>query len=84
MLHHREEGGGGELWARVSGRWEELKPAYTWDPPHPHLCWLSKGPLGPGHRLGKGHRTCKGVEFLDPANSGAYVTVSFVLQGTVV
>lgn len=63
----------GELWARVSGMWGELKPALAL--PRTSGAWAQSG---------EGAQDTQGVEFLDPANSGDYLIVSFLLQGTVV
>lgn len=58
VLHDR--GGRGRRGAvgQSSWMWEEFQPVLHLGPSPSHLRWLSQGPLGPGHSLGKGHRTC--------------------------
>lgn len=61
VLHNRggKLGVAGSCGPELLGCGRSSSPSYTWDPPHPHLRWLSQGLLGPGHSLGKGHRTCQ-------------------------
>lgn len=79
------EGMGGYYWARAARMWGDPGSGLFLGPSPSARVWLCQGPPEPGHNLGKGFRTCQGVEFLDLVVGHTFLGVAhfvfWLLQG---